>query len=140
MKTAWKYPLLLGLCSLFLLGVARPCFGQAIQGTILGTVTDPKGAVVPNATVVITNRDTSFQRTVATDSTGNYRVPSLEPGNYTVGASLTGFSRWESNAFPLAANEIRRMDVKLEVGSTRTTVTVSGTTGTAVNTETATLS
>lgn len=139
METAWKYFLFVAICAL-LFGLSRPFFAQSVQGTILGTVTDPKGAVVPGTTVVITNRGTSFQRTAVTGSTGNYRVPSLEPGTYSVAVSLAGFKRWESNSFPLAANEIRRVDVKLQVGSTRTTVTVRAAVGTALNTETATLS
>ncbi|HET7214522.1 MAG TPA: carboxypeptidase regulatory-like domain-containing protein [Terriglobia bacterium] len=139
MKPAWKYSLVLILCSLAM-GINQPGFAQSIQGTILGSVTDQKGAVVPGASIVIVNRSTLFQRTVVTDGTGHYRVASLEPGSYTVAATLTGFKHWESNAFPLAANEIRRVDVQLEIGSARTTVTVSGTVGTAVNTESATLS
>ncbi len=139
MKTAWKYSLLLMLCSLAV-GMNQRSFAQSIQGSILGTVTDQKGAVVPGATVVVVNRDTMFQRTVVSDSTGHYRVASLEPGSYTVASSLPGFKRWESDPFSLAANEIRRIDVQLEVGSATTTVTVSAAAGTAVNTETATLS
>jgi Carboxypeptidase regulatory-like domain len=139
MKTAWKYSLLLMLCSLAV-GMNQRSFAQSIQGSILGTVTDQKGAVVPSATVIVVNRDTMFQRTVVTDSTGHYRVASLEPGNYTVAASLAGFNRWESEPFQLSANQIQRIDITLELGSTRTTVNVSAAAGTAVETETATLS
>src|SRR5579859_7765367 len=101
MKRAWKYSFLLIFCSLTL-GMNQPSFAQSIQGTILGTVTDAKGALVPSATVEVTNRDTSFTRTVTSDSTGHYRVPSLEPGNYSVAASFTGFNRWESKPFQLS--------------------------------------
>lgn len=139
MKRAWKCSLLLILCSLTV-GMVQPCFGQSVQGTVLGLVTDARGAVIPGATVEVINRDTSFTRTVTTDSTGHYRVPSLEPGTYSVTASFTGFKKWESDPFSLVTSQIRRVNVVLEVGSARTTVTVSAGAGTAVETETASLS
>ena len=139
MKRAWKYSLLLILCSLAV-GMFQPCFAQSVQGTVLGLVTDAKGAVIPKATVEVINRDTSFTRTVTTDSTGHYRVPGLEPSTYAVEVSFAGFKKWSSDPFTLVTSQIRRVDVTLEVGSTTTTVTVSAGAGTAVETETASLS
>jgi len=139
MKTAWKYSLLLILCSLAT-GIVQPCFAQSVQGTILGVVRDQKGAVIPGAMVQVINRDTSFTRTVTTDATGHYRVPGLEPSTYAVEVTFKGFKKWQSDPFSLVVNQIRRIDAKLQVGSTTTTVTVSAGAGTAVETETASTS
>lgn len=139
MKTASKYFLLLLLCSLGV-DMAQPCFGQAVQGTVLGVVTDSKGAVIPNAKVEVINRNTSFTRSVTTDNTGHYRVPGLEPSTYAVEVTFAGFKKWVSDPFSLVTAQIRRVNVTMEVGSTRTTVTVSAGAGTAVETETASLS
>ncbi len=65
---------------------------QVVGGTISGTVTDPSGAVIPNAVVVVRNEDTGTQRTLTTNSTGAYSAPSIPVGTYTVTATVTGFA------------------------------------------------
>ena len=70
---------------------AGPVFGQAVSGTILGTVTDATGAVRPNAKVTVVNEGTGLTRTVMSDASGEYTFPSLPTGHYTVTAELTGF-------------------------------------------------
>ena len=57
---------------------------QAVSGTILGTVTDPTGAVISNAKVTLVNEGTGLTRTVTTDANGEYTAPSLPTGSYTV--------------------------------------------------------
>jgi protocatechuate 3,4-dioxygenase beta subunit len=74
-----------------LLGVTALAFGQGNTGTIVGTVTDPSGAVVPNATVQLTNVRTGVQTTAVTDNFGNYTAPFLQPGEYRVTAEVPGF-------------------------------------------------
>src|ERR1700686_1844509 len=64
---------------------------QESTGTILGTVSDPQGAVVPGASVTATNTDTHFTRTVPTEADGSYRLPSLPIGNYEVTVTKDGF-------------------------------------------------
>jgi hypothetical protein len=64
---------------------------QSNTGSITGVVSDPNGAVVPNATVTVTNQGTNEKRTVQTDDEGRYDVPSLSTGIYTVEASGGGF-------------------------------------------------
>ncbi len=68
-----------------------PRFAQAVTGTLLGTVTDSTGAVVAGAKVTVTNQNTGFTRTVKTDAIGEYTVPSIPTGIYTVLAEMDGF-------------------------------------------------
>src|SRR4029077_14016693 len=60
-------------------------------GSIQGNITDAQGAVVPGATITVRNIATGVERTTVSDASGDYLVPSLAPGRYRVGASLTGF-------------------------------------------------
>ena len=75
---------------LFLLGMSCKLFAQAgATGTILGTVTDSAGAVVPNATITVTNTGTKSAFQTVTNSAGDYNAPALNPGTYTVSARST---------------------------------------------------
>jgi hypothetical protein len=76
------------LATLFLfllIGFTLPAFAQ--EATIVGTVTDPSGAAVPNATITLTNNDTGVTRTLPSNSDGQYVAPELHIGNYSVKAS-----------------------------------------------------
>src|SRR3954469_14347211 len=66
-------------------------FAQGTTGTISGTVRDQTGAVLPAANVQVTQQETRGARTLPTDSSGHYRVSSLDVGTYAVQASLSGF-------------------------------------------------
>src|SRR3989442_12530250 len=67
---------------------------QGIElGSIEGTVTDKSGAVVPGVSITVKNKATGFERVVVSDDSGYYRVPGLQPGNYTLTAELSGFSK-----------------------------------------------
>src|SRR5437867_2941255 len=81
------------LCVLVVLWVTLPqqAQGQAIQSTLLGTVTDATGAVVTGATVTVKNEGTNFERTMVTDEKGDYRIAGLEAGNYQVSVTAPGF-------------------------------------------------
>src|SRR5579884_75354 len=85
----WSSYLFITLCALFLL--LAPVYAQKITGTISGTVTDPSGAVVPNATVTITNIATGLVRTVTTSDTGNYMAPDLPNGTYRILVKVANF-------------------------------------------------
>src|SRR5580658_2626473 len=69
-----------------------------VSGDLTGTVTDPSGAVVPSATVTLKNNATGATRNTQTNSSGAYRFSLLQPGNYTVGATASGFSKAETTA------------------------------------------
>jgi hypothetical protein len=100
-------------------------FAQSvISGDITGTITDPTGAVVPNAQVHVTNVATGEQKTTVTSSAGSYRVPLLVPGQYRVEVTSAGFSTAASNV-AVAAGNAAQADLKLQVGQNGTTVEVT---------------
>ena len=76
---------------LFLLLCTTPLLAQTFRGTILGTVSDPQGAVVPGAKVTVHNIDTGLERTTQTSADGSYSVPELPVGTYTVTVTQSGF-------------------------------------------------
>ena len=79
-----------GLVVLFSLA-PPPAHAQAVSGTILGSVKDSTGAVVPGATVTVLNTGTGFTRTVITEARGEYTAPLIPTGTYTVSAEIAGF-------------------------------------------------
>jgi len=110
-----------------ILTVAVPPAQAQSTSTIQGTVTDQSGAVVPNATVKVTNTNTSDTRTVQTDSAGNYQVPSLIPGTYNVTVSANGMQTRQLTGVTLNVNVTATENVALSVGSTQQVITVQGT-------------
>ena len=107
-------------CAL-LIGLPIFAFGQ--EATIVGTVTDPSGSVVPNVAVTITNVDTGETRSSVTNDTGQYVSPGLPIGHYNVSAKATGFGRREEWDRP-ERNDRTRVDFVLKVGETQENVTV----------------
>jgi len=110
---------------------------QSNTGSITGVITDPNGAVIPNATVTVTNQGTNEKRTVQTDEEGRYDVPSLSTGTYTVEATGGGFQASSVRDLKLAVGERARADVTMVVAGTTAVVEVIDQTRT--DTETATL-
>src|SRR5262245_6567327 len=106
--------------------VAAPVFGQAVSGTILGTVTDVTGAVRPSAKVTVVNEGTGLTRTMTADSNGEYVFPSLPTGRYTVMAEVSGFRTLAISNIELGVDQRARVDLKLETGAISETMTVVG--------------
>ncbi len=100
--------------------------GQALaqEATIVGTVTDPSGAAVANATITITNTETGVARTLPSNGDGEYVAPDLNIGRYIVRASAAGFKVGEQKNLVLAVGDRTRVDFKLQVGNTQETITV----------------
>jgi len=98
--------------------------GLAQEATIVGTVTDPTGAAVPNVSITVTSTDTGLARNLATSSDGQYVAPDLHIGRYTVRAAASGFKVAEQKDIVLAVNDRTRVDFKLTVGSAQEQVTV----------------
>lgn len=99
-------------------------FAQSNTGSITGVVTDPNGAVVPNATVTVTNQGTNEKRTVQADGEGRYEVPSLSTGVYTIEASSSGFQATSLKDLRLAVGERARADVALSTSGVSAVVEV----------------
>jgi hypothetical protein len=108
------------LCVLLLLGSLA--FAQ--EATIVGTVTDPSGSVLPNVTITITNTDTGKVFSFATNDAGQYVAPDLPIGHYTVKAEASGFSSGEKEGVILNVGDRNRYDFALKVGSISEKVTV----------------
>ncbi|QMV18615.1 hypothetical protein GOB94_07895 [Granulicella sp. 5B5] len=125
------------ILSLFILvGLfAATALGQS-TATLSGTVTDPTGAVVPGAKVVIHSLATGADRDLTTDSAGLYAAPSLQPGDYSVTVSANGFSTTSIPKLTLQVAQSASANLKLSIESTGTTVQVE-TTPPQIQTETA---
>ena len=120
-----RWALQLSLLLLFL-GFAVPqAFAQ--QGTIVGTVFDPSGALVPNAKITITNIETATVRQYVTNNDGNYTASNLPVGHYNMLVDVAGFKRVEQNNIVLDVAARDRYDFRLQVGSASDQVTVEGT-------------
>src|SRR3984957_2087189 len=99
--------------------------GQAVSGTIVGTVTDPGGAAVTNAqvTIVLTGQETTYN--AVTNESGNFTEPDLPSGTYTVTVSAPGFKRETRENISVITNTTARVDVTLAAGSASETITVT---------------
>src|SRR5690349_9527603 len=94
-------------------------------GTLRGTVTDPNGAVIPNAAVKITDQTTGLSRDVTTDADGNYEAAALKAGTYKISVAATGFKTAEVDAV-LKGSDVVRADVRTEVGAQSENVLITG--------------
>jgi hypothetical protein len=106
------------------LGFSAPVMGQAVNATVLGTVTDSSGASVANVKVTITETNTGIARTSQTNESGNYVFPDLPPGTYTVTAEQAGFKRASRMGIDVIVNTTGRIDLVLQPGNVAETVTV----------------
>ncbi len=108
-----------------LLGSLGRLTAQAVNGTIVGTVTDPNGAVIPNAQVTITLTGQAAVHNSVTNESGNFTEPNLPPGVYTVTVSAPGFKNNTHENITLDTNTTQRVDAALVTGSTSESITVS---------------
>jgi hypothetical protein len=111
--------------ALFVLGFSDPLLGQAVSGTLLGTVTDSTGKVVPNAqvTIVLTGQSTKYA--TLTNGSGDYTEPDLPSGTYSVTVVAQGFKKETRQNIALATNNTTRVDITLSPGSATETVEVT---------------
>jgi hypothetical protein len=114
------------LLVLFLLSVSTSLLAQTFRGTILGTVTDPQGAVVSGAKVTVRNINTGLERATETSADGSYSVPELPIGTYTVTVTQSGFRTSFTTDIAVDVAAEKRVDVALKTGQVSETVQVSG--------------
>ncbi len=117
----------LALLAGILLIIPAVCVAQEASGKILGTVTDPQGAVIPGARVTIIDVATKVTRETVTDPAGNFLVVSLPIGTYQVSVETTGFKKAVSDPNELHLNQSLRIDMRLQVGAATETIMVEGT-------------
>src|SRR6185369_5798611 len=96
-----------------------PAIAQSIFGTILGTVTDPSGAVMPGVIVTVTNQGENSSRAVKTDDHGDYRAENMKAGIYTVTVKAQGFKEAVLTDIRLDARQTVREDFGLTMGQTQ---------------------
>ena len=101
-------------------------YAQRDTGTIVGTVTDQSGAVVPGVTVTIRNVETNAVFSTVSDATGNYAAPLLKPGPYEVSAELPGFKKQSKSGIEVKVQDRLKVDFTLQVGNVSETVEVVG--------------
>jgi hypothetical protein len=101
-----------------------PKGARAQEATIVGTVTDPSGAAVPNVAISITNTDTGQVVHATTGAAGDYVVPNLHIGHFVVRAEASGFKASEQKGILLNVGDRLRVDFKLELGTTQQSITV----------------
>ncbi|MFN0170601.1 MAG: carboxypeptidase regulatory-like domain-containing protein [Bryobacteraceae bacterium] len=126
------------LVLLFCVASAASMYAQSTFGAITGTVTDPAGAAVPNASLQVKNQLTGLVKPVTSDALGNYEVTHLNPGQYSVAATASGFKKFEHRDILVETLRSVRIDVRLEVGDLAAEVTVTGGTP-VVETESSTI-
>lgn len=123
MKRNWTISFVLAFVALALFCVPA-AWGQATT-SLRGLVSDPSGAAIPNATVHLVNADTGFERTAPTDAQGNYVFNAVLPGTYTLSIEASGFSRYEQKNVQLLVNLPATVNIKMKIGATSQTVTVT---------------
>jgi len=111
---------LVALCVIF------PCVAQQDRGTILGTVQDTSGSVIPGASVAVENQGTGQTFTSVTDSAGGFVAPEIPIGTYRVTATFTGFKKNVQQGIILRVSDRVQLQVTLEPGDVKESVTVTG--------------
>jgi len=108
-----------------IVGLGTMAHGQSITGTLVGTVTDQQGAVVPSAEVKATNVDTGITHVATSNAQGDYRIEYLKVGNYTVEVKAKGFKSFVQKNVVLVLDQTQRVDVPLQLGAIEEIVTVT---------------
>lgn len=101
---------------------------QTTFASITGLVTDPNGAVIVGATVTVTNLASNYRYTATTNGAGYYTIGQLLEGKYSVDVEAPGFKRYVEKGVSIANQELRRIDIRMQIGDVATTVEVKGTT------------
>ena len=116
-----------GLRMFFLLvfGLAPAAWGQAVNGTLLGTVTDQTGAAIADAEVTATLTTTGATHVTTTNSSGNYTLPGMQPGVYTIAINAKGFKKSEQQNINLLSDASPRVDFTLQPGNVSETIVVT---------------
>jgi len=111
---------------LVVLAGAGLAYSQAVNATLLGTVTDSSGAVVPNAKVTITETQTDIAHAAQTNESGNWIVPNLPPGVYATSVEAAGFKKETRRDITLVVDTTTRVDIQMTPGSINESIEVTG--------------
>jgi len=123
--TKWGRIIAIAACAIFL---STSSYAQAVYGTIFGSVVDNTGAVIPGATITITDTNKGTSVTATANDAGEFTVGHLIPDTYDVSVANAGFKTFESKGLIVYADQSIKVEAKMEVGTAATTVEVSATT------------
>ena len=110
-----------GLLSL----ICHSAQAQVLYGSLVGSVSDPSGSIVPSAAVRVTHEETGQNRSTVTNESGGYVVPSLIPGHYTVEISAPGFGSYKQRGVEVTINTVSRVDATLQLSQVGETVQIA---------------
>ena len=127
------------VCGLFLLLPLISANAQ-FRASIQGTVADSTGALVPDATVTLTNKETGAKQTTQTSGDGFYRISGLPPGSYSLVVEKSGFKKQVLENVVVSAEDAQGLDLVLTTGELAETVTITAETAQAIETENANVS
>ncbi len=126
---------------LLMLAVAcTPGLAQSTQGSVVGSVKDAGGAVVPGAIVTLTNTAEGTVRITKSNGVGDYRFLDVKAGHYAVEVAAPGFQKWSASGVTLTVRQELRVDVQLAVGEVQQSVQVTGDSVSAIQTDSPTIS
>ncbi len=112
------------LCFLALIGVAAICGAQTFRGAIAGRVADQSGGMLPGVSVTATNDATGVSRTTTSSATGDFSIPDLQLGMYTVEATLQGFQTVRTKV-EVSVSQVASVDVKMGLSQVAETINVT---------------
>src|SRR5689334_12426095 len=107
------------------LGLIPAAQAQVLNGSIVGQVADTSNAIVPDATIRITHRETNQSRVAASNAAGDFNFPTLPGGAYDVVISKAGFQTFSTQGVTVTAGQVARVDAELRIGNVSETVVVS---------------
>ena len=119
----YRFLMLLAMM-LFTVSIAS---AQSNYGAIRGLVSDPVGATLPNATVTLTSESTKISRTTVANGSGEYAFSAVDPGKYTVSATMTGFKMVQDKGVVVDSGNTIPLDLKMPLGTNTETVEVNAT-------------
>lgn len=129
------------VAALIFLSVVPAKLSAQYRASLQGTVTDPQGAAVPDASVTLTSKETNTSKTATSGNSGVYSIPGLAPGSYSLTVEKTGFSAKTVNNISITSEQAQSQDVQLDLSQQTTqTVTVNAEEEPALETATATIS
>ena len=119
--------LLLMSALVFLFSPANLIYGQAVKGSLLGTITDAAGGVISGANVTITEVNTNLSRSTTSNESGNYVFGNLDRGVYRLEVQITGFKKTIRDKVDVLVNNDTRVDIQMEPGGVNETIEVAAT-------------
>lgn len=130
-----KVRVLLGFATLLVFAFSFAASAQTSKGFIVGSIVDPNGAAIANATVKITSAQTGVSRETVTQDDGSYRLDAVDPGTYRVEAVASGFRTTAKDSVTVAASQTTETSFQLEIGSANEVVEVSAESNIILQTE-----